>query len=113
MREKFSDYKVQFERNVSFFGIIGITVKHEIDIVIYSEDMAEKYAIELKFPRNGQVPEQMYSFVKDICFMEQPTGKEKDIDFIELKRKYFFDWKSITEKRKYYCIDLNEFRDKN
>ena len=28
-------------------------------------------AIELKFPRNGQYPEQMFSFVKDLVFLEQ------------------------------------------
>ena len=61
-------YKIQFERNTKFFGITG-TVKHEIDIVIYNE--SEHYAIELKYPINGQYPEQMYSFIKDICFMEQ------------------------------------------
>ena len=32
---------------------------------------AEKYAIELKYPLNGQYPERMYSFAKDIAFMEQ------------------------------------------
>lgn len=45
-------------------------VKKEIDIVI-ENDSQERYAIELKFPRNGQYPEQMYSFIKDIRFMEQ------------------------------------------
>lgn len=35
LREKISDYKIQFERNTKYFGIQG-TVKHEIDIVIYS-----------------------------------------------------------------------------
>lgn len=28
-------------------------------------------ALELKYPRNGQVPESMYSFCKDIAFLEQ------------------------------------------
>ena len=71
--QKNLDYKVQFERNVSYFGIsrTAKVVKKEIDIVIFDSDQKEKYAIELKFPRNGQVPEQMYSFVKDIRFMEQ------------------------------------------
>ena len=68
LRNNLCDYKVQFERNTKFFGITG-TVKHEIDIVIYND--LEKYAIELKYPLNGQHPEQMYSFAKDICFMEQ------------------------------------------
>lgn len=33
--------------------------------------MEEKHALELKFPRNGQYPEQMYSSCKDIRFLEQ------------------------------------------
>ena len=28
-------------------------------------------AIELKYPRNGQYPEQMFSFCRDIAFVEQ------------------------------------------
>lgn len=68
LRERLPNYKVQFERNTKFFGISG-TLKHEIDIVIFND--MERYAIELKYPVNGQYPEQMYSFVKDIIFMEQ------------------------------------------
>lgn len=72
LRKKLPGYKIQFERNTKFFGITG-TLKHEIDIVIFNEK--EKYAIELKYPVNGQYPEQMYSFVKDIVFMEQLKSK--------------------------------------
>ena len=68
LRAKLTGYKVQFERNTKYFGISG-TVKHEIDIVIYNE--FEKHAIELKYPLNGQYPEQMFSFVKDIKFIEE------------------------------------------
>ena len=68
LRAKLMGYKVQFERNTKFFGITG-TVKHEIDIVVYNDK--EKHAIELKYPHNGQYPEQMFSFVKDIKFMEE------------------------------------------
>lgn len=65
-------YKIQFERNVNFFQINKEkTIKKEIDIVIFNDDKTEKYAIELKFPMNGQYPESMYSFVKDIKFCEQ------------------------------------------
>ncbi|MBQ9682516.1 MAG: hypothetical protein IJV35_04525 [Neisseriaceae bacterium] len=80
IREKFPQlpkYKVEFERNVSKFGFDkDKTQKKEIDIVISSHDEKEKYAIELKFPRNGQHPEQMYSFVKDIKFMEELQDNE-------------------------------------
>ena len=68
LREQLPNYKVQFERNTKYFGIKG-TIKHEIDIVAYNDK--EKYAVELKYPVNGQYPEQMYSFIKDILFMEQ------------------------------------------
>lgn len=68
LRNRLPAYKVQFERNAKFFGIYH-TIKHEIDIVVYNDH--EKYAIELKYPVNGQYPEQMFSFVKDICFMEE------------------------------------------
>ena len=68
LRSKLDGYKVQFERNTKHFDISG-TVKHEIDIVVFNDN--EKYAIELKYPLNGQYPEQMYSFAKDIAFMEE------------------------------------------
>lgn len=71
-------YTVRFERNISHYtqGKKPTTnfVKKEIDIVFFKGDeksSQEKYAIELKFPRNGQYPEQMYNFIKDIKFMEE------------------------------------------
>jgi len=72
LRNNLHGYKVQFERNVTYFGISkNSTIKKEIDIVIFNEDKSEKYAIELKFPRNGEYPEQMYAFAKDVLFAEQ------------------------------------------
>lgn len=68
-------YTVRFERNIGeYVDKTSNFVKKEIDIVAYkgeNELKAEKIAIELKFPRNGQYPEQMFSFIKDIKFMEQ------------------------------------------
>ncbi|WP_409439693.1 hypothetical protein [Psychromonas sp. GE-S-Ul-11] len=67
----FPNDKVQFERNVSHFDLDKCQFeKKEIDICIFS-DSNLKCAIELKFPRNGQVPETMFSFCKDILFLEQ------------------------------------------
>lgn len=72
LRENLCKYKVQFERNADYFGIDKTeTVKHEIDVVVFSDDKSEKYAIELKYPRAGQYPEQMFAFIKDINFTEQ------------------------------------------
>jgi hypothetical protein len=65
-------FKTQFERPVSFFGLHRSNfVKKEIDISVFSPDQPEKYAIELKYPRNGQHPEQMFKACQDICFLEQ------------------------------------------
>jgi hypothetical protein len=73
LRVELPSHKVQFERNVSFFfsGNLPFT-KREIDICAYSPDRRElAYAIELKYPRNGQYPEQMFSFCKDLRFVEE------------------------------------------
>jgi hypothetical protein len=77
-------YTVRFERNIGeYVDDTSDFVKKEIDIVAYkgkNELEAEKIAIELKFPRNGQYPEQMFSFIKDIKFMEQVKNAElKDV----------------------------------
>jgi len=72
LRSQFPNHKVQFERNVSFFFGTGKFIKREIDLAVFSSDKATlSYAIEMKFPRNGQYPEQMFSFCKDILFAEQ------------------------------------------
>ena len=73
LRDKLPDRKVQFERNVSFFFPSNAEfTKREIDISIFSPDKNElSYAIELKYPRNGQYPEQMFSFCKDVAFAEE------------------------------------------
>jgi hypothetical protein len=73
LRNKLGDFKVQFERNVSYFGFDKQHFeKREIDISVFSAEKKNlKLAIELKFPRNGQYPEQMFSFCKDIVFLEQ------------------------------------------
>lgn len=90
LRSRLNEYKIQFERNTTFFGIKG-TVKHEIDIVVYNN--IEKHAIELKYPLNGQYPEQMYSFIKDICFMEQlkANGFDSTYCLTIVKDKNFYN----------------------
>lgn len=95
-RRELTNYKIQFERNVSYFGVSGSTAKHEIDITIFSDDQSEKYAIEVKFPKNGQVPEQMYSFIKDIVFMEQlkSSGFTDTYTLTVVNDKNFYQGKS-------------------
>ncbi|ALS98227.1 hypothetical protein [Lacimicrobium alkaliphilum] len=73
LRSKHPAYRVEFERNIGHFGVQkqGFA-KREIDISIIERDTAKPMGvIELKYPRNGQIPEQVYSFCKDIQFIEQ------------------------------------------
>lgn len=87
-------YLVQFERNVSFFHIDkSKTIKKEIDIVIYNMNKSEKYGIELKHPLNGQYPESMYSFIKDIKFCEQlvENGFKGAVSLVAVTDKLFYE----------------------
>lgn len=63
-------FKIHLERNVEKLGLNKKEfIKKEIDILIEIEN---KYiAIELKYPQNGQIPESMFSFLKDIKFLEE------------------------------------------
>lgn len=88
-------------------------VKKEADIVAIDRKTSRKYAIELKFAqsKNGQIPEEMYQFVKDICFMEQVLEKKKEYTatfnlIIVNDRKYFsLDY---HKRDKYYGIFRND-----
>ena len=92
-REEFASMEIQFERPISFFEKTKDNfIKKEIDIVVFSEK--EKEAVfELKFPRNGQHPEQMFSFCKDIRFCEQL--KEQ----VSFKSSYFL---VFVDDRRFY-----------
>lgn len=77
------DYKIEFERNakkyfnINYSFINGKGIKKEIDIAIYKNDHLQQYAIELKFPLNGQYPEQMFSCIKDVRFMQELVNQKK------------------------------------
>lgn len=72
LRQHIQDHKIRFEKNIGSFGYDKKHFeKREIDITILDSDAKLLCAIELKFPRNGQVPEQMFNFCKDIVFLEQ------------------------------------------
>ena len=42
-----------------------------MDVVFFTPDKKEKHCIEIKFPRSGQYPEQMFKACKDVRFLEQ------------------------------------------
>ena len=99
---KKKNYKIQLERNVSYFGLKkGKFEKAEIDITIFSADMKEKSAIEIKFPTYGENPAQMFSFCTVIKFLEelQAEGFHNNI-FIVLTSDHLF-WEGREEKNIY------------
>ena len=104
LRERLQEYRVQFERNVSYFTRDNKTIKKEIDISIFNEDKSEQYAIELKHPLNGQYPEQMYSFVKDIKFMEElkDRGFNKTAAVTLVSDRPFYEGRSNQGIYKYF-----------
>lgn len=73
LRSRGLNKKIQFERNVSRYGYPGSFTKREIDLAMEPLNEGPKLdcAIELKFPRNGQVPEQMFKFCEDLAFLEE------------------------------------------
>ena len=77
LRDNIKDYKIQFERNVSFFGISNNLTKSEIDVCVFNNDKTEKYAIELKYHKkeDKKVPERMFDSIEDIAFMEELKEK--------------------------------------
>lgn len=90
-----NNYRVLFERNVDdIFHKNGITVKKEMDIYIYNKsNVNEKYAIELKFPRNGAYPKRMFHFIEDIVFMEdvKNAGATKTYVLTLVEDKNFYN----------------------
>lgn len=67
---------VYFERPAkSFFPNTNGLVKKEIDLVIAPADGSWHFAIELKCPRNGRVPETMFDACCDLQFLEQLVSR--------------------------------------
>ena len=69
------DHRLQFERPVGYFIQPAPRLgKKEIDIVIFArQDGGERIAIEIKCPRSGQYPEQMFKACQDLEFLERLT----------------------------------------
>ena len=68
LRSNLDQCRVQFERNVSHFHLAKTDFeKKEIDIAITCTPSGGPLsAIELKYPRNGQVPESCSAFARTL-----------------------------------------------
>jgi len=94
LRSKSAGIKVQFERNIAFFGLNKAEFeKREIDICVFSDVEDPLLAVELKYPRSGQYPEQLFSFCKDMVFLEQlrESGFQKCAFVAVVEDRPFFD----------------------
>ncbi len=110
--QKADDKMVQFERNVCFFEQNkDHFIKKEMDICIFKKPKEKPYknvdpkktyceAIELKFPHNGQYPEQMFSFCKDIQFLEEllKAGFKKAYLVIFANERPFYSGNCVSNK---------------
>jgi hypothetical protein len=65
------------ERNIEYYGLDSKNYTKKIIDIVLENEKGLNIAIELKMPMNGQVPEQMYSFVKDIKFLEELKTSRK------------------------------------
>lgn len=104
-------YKVDFERNLGHFGIgKDITIKKEIDICLIDKHTDEKVGIELKYPTNGQYPEQMYAFCKDIRFLEQlvPNGFTSGYFIALVDSDIYINDRGISDNRIYTIFRINK-----
>lgn len=64
--------KIYLERNIEDFGLRKKSfLKKEMDISIVDRDWKSRHCIELKYPRRGQHPEQMFKVCEDVRFLEQ------------------------------------------
>jgi hypothetical protein len=90
-----SAYKVQLERNISYFfenkGTQSFR-KKEMDIVVFDSKLKAKHCIELKYPLNRQVPVQMFRACEDVKFLEQLvlSGFDKSYFIMFAKDSVFY-----------------------
>jgi hypothetical protein len=98
LRKELLNFKINLERSISYFKIFNNLVKKEIDVSIFDNKFSNKTAIEIKYPTNGQYPEQMFQFCKDIKFLEQlkAYGFQNNIFLVIVNDKNF--WQSQPDE---------------
>lgn len=74
-RSRLPQFHFQVERPITDFRKHRpVRMKKEIDICVIDNDGKKHAIIELKYPKNGKIPETMYDFCKDIEFCEFGVG---------------------------------------
>jgi hypothetical protein len=76
--------KVQFERPVGFFRLKSLPyIKNEVDIALFPKDQGYKFAVELKFPRNGNIQSR--------CLRQARTSDFRTVSPRRIRWEYFRD----------------------
>lgn len=71
LRRHLPAHRVQLERPITGFTPIRAPgTKKEIDICLLDAAGGPDVAIEIKYPRNGRIPETIFDYCKDIEFCE-------------------------------------------
>lgn len=71
LRSEVPDHIIQLERPITDFNKKrNKKTKKEIDICILDKNGAKYAAIEIKYPKNGRIPETMFDYCKDLEFCE-------------------------------------------
>lgn len=94
------NFKIQLERNIDYFQLgKNQYLKKEMDIVIFDEYFHEKHCIEIKYPTNGQYPEQMFKICEDVAFIEQlvESGFKKSFSLVFAQDRPFYMKKGGAE----------------
>ena len=97
-------FKIELERPITYFdirdsNISNIKSKKEIDLSIYDSKTGQKFAVEIKFSKNGAVPMQMFKFCEDISFLEilVNNGFNKGYSLVIVDRDDFVLEKNKTD----------------
>ncbi len=80
LRSNYPDYKIQLERNISYFGLPKSEFeKKEMDIIIFKDknNLKEAIIIELKaiINQNKDRPVTVFQWIEDLRFLEQLKKK--------------------------------------
>lgn len=100
------------ERNIGKYNSNTNFIKKEIDILIEDDSKKPEVAIELKMPMNGQVPEQMFSCIKDIAFLEQLCGNICKYTYLIFVTNDHLFWEGRKERKIYLPPIYSYFREK-
>jgi len=98
------ELSIHLERPITDFGARESGGKKEIDISVLDPDSRPLFAIEIKMPNNGRVPESMFDYCRDIRFCESlvSVGFKSAYAFILTRDRAFRSGREIVGIYKHF-----------